>query len=107
MTRTRAWRRHKNYTKARRKREINRSYSCYAYNDAEGMHFYPWYPNLNQYSKNKIHCSCPLCRNKTKNHGAAALYNGTYNPTLHDWRRREDMEQDLKEWKVNYEEAEN
>ena len=22
------------------------------------------YDNLHQYSKNKIHCSCPLCRNK-------------------------------------------
>ena len=21
-----------------------------------------WYDNLHQYSKNKIHCSCPLCR---------------------------------------------
>ena len=23
---------------------------------------FPYYNNLNQYSKNKIHCSCPLCR---------------------------------------------
>lgn len=29
-------------------------------------HCYGWdyYDNLHQYSKNKIHCSCPLCRAK-------------------------------------------
>lgn len=29
--------------------------------------FYGWeyYDNLHQYSKNKIHCSCPLCKAKT------------------------------------------
>lgn len=29
-------------------------------------HCYGWdyYDNLHQYSKNKIHCSCPLCRVK-------------------------------------------
>ena len=26
-----------------------------------------YYDNLHQYSKNKIHCSCPLCRTKIKN----------------------------------------
>jgi hypothetical protein len=25
-----------------------------------------YYDNLHQYSKNKIHCSCPLCSAKTK-----------------------------------------
>lgn len=25
-----------------------------------------YYNNLHQYSKNKIHCSCPICRAKTK-----------------------------------------
>lgn len=28
---------------------------------------FPWYDNLHQYSKNKIHCSCPLCSSKTRN----------------------------------------
>ena len=27
---------------------------------------YPYYDNLHQYSKNKVHCSCPLCRLKSK-----------------------------------------
>ncbi len=26
---------------------------------------YPYYPYDGMYSKNKIHCSCPLCRAKT------------------------------------------
>lgn len=30
---------------------------------------FDWYDNLHQYSKNKIHCSCPLCRAKTRNKG--------------------------------------
>ena len=106
MARTRAWRRYKNYTKARRKHNINKSYHWY-YNDAEGLHFYPWYPNLHQYSKNKIHCSCPMCRRKTKNHGAAALFNGAYNPSLHDRRKDESIKQEIEEWERNEEETEN
>lgn len=30
---------------------------------------YGFYDNLHQYSKNKIHCSCPMCSAKTKNKG--------------------------------------
>lgn len=30
---------------------------------------YPYYDNLHQYSKNKIHCSCPMCSPKTRNKG--------------------------------------
>ena len=28
-----------------------------------------YYDNLHQYSKNKIHCSCPMCQRKTRNKG--------------------------------------
>ena len=28
-----------------------------------------YYDNLHQYSKNKIHCSCPMCSPKTRNKG--------------------------------------
>ena len=38
-------------TKARRKQEI-----------AETVYGWSYYDNLHQYSKNKIHCSCNLCR---------------------------------------------
>jgi len=100
MARTRAWRRHKNYTKAKRKYDINRSWGGWWFD-------HPWYSSLHEYSKNKIHCSCPMCRRKTKNHGAAALFNGAYNPSLHDRRKDESMKQDLEEWKGNEEETEN
>ena len=30
---------------------------------------HPYYDNLHQYSKNKIHCDCPCCSPKTRNKG--------------------------------------
>lgn len=65
MARGRAWRRYKNYTKAKRKRDIDLTCHSWAIGP-DGVHIYPWYNNLHQYSKNKIHCSCPMCRAKTK-----------------------------------------
>ncbi len=44
-------RRKKNCAKAMRKRSISRQ-----------VHIHEWYDNLHQYSKNKIHCSCQMCR---------------------------------------------
>lgn len=49
--RTRAERRHRNVCKALRKQHMAKDF----------------YDNLHQYSKNKIHCSCPQCRGKIKN----------------------------------------
>ena len=51
--RTRAEKRHNDWIKAIRKRNIIRAYG------------WDYYDNLHQYSKNKIHCSCPMCRAKT------------------------------------------
>lgn len=51
---TRAKRRHADVRKALRKRNISRTHYGFDY-----------YNNIHQYSKNKIHCSCPLCTNKT------------------------------------------
>ena len=67
--RSRAWRRYKNYTKAKRKWIIDKHALGYSWNDAEGLHHWMWYDNLHQYSKNKIHCSCPMCSAKTRNKG--------------------------------------
>lgn len=78
--RNRGWRRAKNIAKAKRKRGIDYHYSDRSY-------FHPWYNNLHQYSKNKIHCSCPMCRRKSRNKGAAAMYNGSFNPTMQDRRK--------------------
>lgn len=57
MRHNHAERRHNDWKKAIRKsRIVHRVYGW-----KEG-----WYDNLHQYSKNKIHCSCPLCRCKTR-----------------------------------------
>ena len=80
MKRTRAWRRYKNYTKAKRKRDIDlndNSWNWSIYNNPLKPNYYPlnykpkfgMYDNLHQYSKNKIHCSCPMCSAKTRNKG--------------------------------------
>lgn len=57
--RTRAERRKIDYKKAIRKKNI-----C---EHIYGLDEYVYYDNLHQYSKNKIHCSCPMCTKKTNN----------------------------------------
>ena len=39
---------------------------------------HPYYDNLHQYSKNKIHCSCPMCSQKTRNKGKRRNKCGNY-----------------------------
>ena len=63
MNRPTAEKRHLDYIKAIRKRRIDREV------EAASIYHRDWYDNLHQYSKNKIHCSCPLCTSKTKNKG--------------------------------------
>lgn len=78
----RAERRKKNITKAKRKRNIDLSVS---YSDD------PLYKNLHQYSKNKIHCSCPLCAFNHKKHGYT-----TY--TVQDLKRFDEMKNQEEEF---------
>ena len=59
MERTRAENRFNSRRKALRKRRIDRQ--------TQGRT--PYYDNLHQYSKNKIHCSCPICSGKTSRDG--------------------------------------
>ena len=59
--RSRAFTRKMNWLKALRKRRIDREVSSPALPD--------YYDNLHQYSKNKIHCSCPDCRGKESHLG--------------------------------------
>lgn len=57
-----------------------------------------YYDNLHQYSKNKIHCSCPLCAAKTNSkyvHGGK--FNGK-NPCLRDRKALESMSQQMEEY---------
>lgn len=83
--RTRCDRRHNNWREALRKRNIIRN-----------VHKLPdLYDNLHQYSDNKVHCSCPICRGKTRNKqiaGPAELW------PPHDARRFEDMKQQVEEY---------
>ena len=80
MKRTRAWRRYKNYTKAKRKKELDKDIhlrSWYGY-----MYGHSWYDNLHQYSKNTIFCSCHMCSAKTRNKGKRRHLYGNYAPSI-------------------------
>ena len=60
-----------------------------------------YYDNLHQYSKNKIHCSCPMCsaktRNKRKRRGNGYGFAPSINYKISDQRKVDTMEEDLKE----------
>ena len=60
-----------------------------------------YYDNLHQYSKNKIHCSCPMCsaktRNKRKRRGNGYGFAPSINYKISDQRKVDAMEEDLKE----------
>lgn len=41
-----------------------------------------YYDHLHQFSKNKIHCSCPMCSAKTRNKGKRRQKARGYSPSL-------------------------
>lgn len=61
---------------------------------------WPYYNNLHQYSKNKIHCSCPDCSPKTRNKGRRDRKN--YAPSINykhsDLIKQTKMDIDEKEY---------
>ena len=57
--------RRRSFIKAIRKKRIDSQIYKYYYLERD----HGFYDNLHQYSKNKIHCSCPMCSAKTKNKG--------------------------------------
>lgn len=77
--------------KALRKRRISRQVY---WDDVD------YYDNLHQYSKNKIHCSCPLCSQKTKNKGKRKKgnYNRTLNYKASDYKKIERLENEREEY---------
>ena len=82
------------WRKARHKRRLDHSIS-----------YWPMYNNLHQYSKNKIHCSCPDCSPKTKKnrHKVYSGYwgyhiRGPYNYSIKDMRRQLTMNDQEKEY---------
>lgn len=60
-SRSRGYYRDVGYRKAKRKQRITKE--VYKWMQS----FHPYYDNLHQFSKNKIHCSCPMCSAKTRN----------------------------------------
>lgn len=58
----------------RRKKRIVNAYHGYWYYSSDGM-----------YSKGKIHCSCPMCSQKTNNKGKNRLKHGNYYPSK-NWK---------------------
>ena len=83
---SRATRRKNNCRKAKRKEWIVH----HVYGWPEG-----WYNNLHEYSKGKIHCSCPLCAAKT-NPKRKRIGRGF---TGRDARRAEAMDCEEKEYR--------
>lgn len=85
--------RRKSILKALRKRRID--HEIYNYHDTSGG----FYDNLHQYSKNKIHCSCPMCSAKTKNkgHKRKNWWAPSRNYKISDVRKLQKMEQDEEE----------
>ena len=94
--RGRAYNRDVSRRKALRKKRISDNFWRYS---AE----HPYYDNLHQYSKNKIHCSCPLCSQKSKNKGKRARknYNPTHNFKASDVRKFEKMDNEIQEEEIN------
>ena len=58
-----------------------------------------YYDNLHQYSKNKIHCSCPMCSAKTNNRNRSGTrgWEPAKNWSITDKRKIENMENQIEE----------
>lgn len=93
MPRSKAFNRDVSYRKAVRKRRIARE--TYHWNSE-----WEYYDNLHQYSKNKIHCSCPDCSTKTRNKGKRGKgnYNRSINYKRSDLIQQISMDQQMEEY---------
>lgn len=84
--------RRKALSKRRLARAIHRDWN----NDGQPLEYYD---NLHQYSKNKIHCSCPSCQTKTRNKGKRRYRKGGYHRAINykraDLIRMIEMDQDM------------
>ena len=94
MSRSRDYTRKTAYKKALRKQRITRE--VYSWSNPE----WEYYDNLHQYSKNKVHCSCPDCSPKTRNKGSKRKRKN-YAPSLNyknsEIKRIIDMDEQLRE----------
>lgn len=80
--------------KALRKKRLAKE--IYSWHDKD----FEYYNNLHQYSKNKIHCSCPMCSPKTRNKGRRDRknYMRSLNYKLSDLKRIISMDQEEMEY---------
>ncbi len=78
--------------KAERKRKLSRQMYTWLHSD--------YYDNLHQYSKNKIHCSCPMCSTKTRNKGKRMKknYHRAINYKGSDMRKMISMDDQMEEF---------
>lgn len=83
--RGRSVRRKTDFKKAIRKKKIINGYG------------WDYYSNLHQYSKNKIHCSCPLCRAKTAKRKLKICGPGGKNWTMTDRRKLDELDSQIEE----------
>ena len=83
--RTRAERRKKNFSKIHHKKKL-----------AKEIYGSDYYEYDGQYSKGKIHCSCPLCSAKTNNKGR---YGQSINYKHSENQKYESMQQQINEYK--------
>lgn len=108
--RNREWRRKKDFSKAIRKRKLdfhNYWWGFYTDSSSNPLDFSVrrgFYDNLHQYSKNKIHCSCPACSAKTRNKGNRRTLHANYSPSINykisDKRKIDSMINDVKEYET-------
>ena len=95
--RTTALKRHNDWKKAIRKKNI-----------CEQVYGIEYYNNLHQYSKNKVHCSCPLCAAKTGDTHNNRKITGTHqrygkkNWKIGDKRKIQVLNDKLKEYNNGY-----
>ena len=92
--RTKAFNRYQSYVKAKRKQQLAKD----IYYDGVN---HPYYNNLHQYSKNKIHCSCCMCAAKTRNKGSRRTQHANYASSINykhsDLRKQMQLDEQLRD----------
>ena len=86
MRRTRAERRHNDWMKIRKKTSIIKN----VWNEEDWFEGF-WEHQKHRLSKDKVHCSCPICSAKTRTHGYKAS----------DLRKLEALQSSLDESEMN------
>ena len=81
--------RDKMYRRRMRRKHIRRKKEIAQLNFGSGWH----YEFDGMYDKGKIHCSCPMCSQKTNNKGKNRLKHGNYYPSK-NWKHSDKIQLD-------------